>query len=85
MLIDFVAKSIRSLLLEDADVISRLAASRRRCESWLQIEVFKRFIRRFPDIEIEPERSYASNGQDRCDLWCREANGRESWVELKRV
>ena len=64
-------------------MISRLAASRRRCESWLQIEVFKRFIRRFPDIEIVPERAYPSGGQERCDLWCREADGRESWVELK--
>jgi hypothetical protein len=82
MLIDFVTDSIRSLLLKDADVISRLAASRKRCEGWLQIEVFKRFIRRVPDIEIVPERAYPSGGQ-RCDLWCRETDGRESWVELK--
>ena len=61
----------------------RLAASRKRSESWLQIEVFKRFIRPFPDIEIVPERAYPSGGQERCDLWCREADGSESWVELK--
>jgi hypothetical protein len=64
-------------------VISRLAASRKRCESWLQIEVFKRLIRRFPAIEMALEQAYPSGGQERCDLWCREADGHESWVELK--
>jgi hypothetical protein len=32
--------------------------SRKRCERWLQIEVFKRFIRRFPDIEMMLQWAY---------------------------
>jgi hypothetical protein len=83
LLIDFVADTIRSILLEDADVISRLAATRKRCENWLQIEVFKQFIRQFPEIETVLERAYPSGGQERCDLWCRDVYGHENWVELK--
>jgi hypothetical protein len=57
MLIDFVTDSVRHIVLEeDADVISRLARSRTQCEKWLQIDLFKRFIRRFPDNKIVPER-----------------------------
>jgi hypothetical protein len=85
MLIDFVEGSVREILSEDADVISRLAATRKRCEGWLQIEVLKRFIRQFPDGEITVERAYPSGDNQRCDLWCREADGGESWVELKTI
>jgi hypothetical protein len=86
MLIDFVTESVRRIVLEEAaDVISRLAASGTQCEKWFQIEVFKQFIRRFPDNEIMLERAYPSGGSNppRCDLWCREAEGQESWVALK--
>jgi hypothetical protein len=86
MLIDFVTDSVRHIVLEeDADVISRLTRSRTQCEKWLQIELFKRFIRRFPDNKIVPERPYPWGGSNRrgCDLWCRESDGGESWVELK--
>jgi hypothetical protein len=86
MLIDFVTESIRHIVSEEAaDVISRLAASGTQCEKWFQIEVFKRFIRRFPDNKIMLERAYPSGGSNppRCDLWCLEADGHESWVALK--
>jgi hypothetical protein len=84
MLIDFVTDSVRHIVSEEAaDVISRLAASGTQCEKWFQIEVFKRFIRRFPDNEIMLEPAYPSGGSKRCDLWCREADGHESWVALK--
>jgi hypothetical protein len=83
MLINFVEDSVKNILAKDADVISRLAATRKRYESWLQIEVFKRFIREFPNTEIVVERAYPSDNNQRCDLWCLEADGGESWVELK--
>src|SRR5271168_3345036 len=83
MVIDLVTQTVQSIVIEDADVVSRLAASRKRFEGWLQIEVFKRFLRRFPEFEAMPERAYGSGGLDRCDLWCREPSGKESWVELK--
>jgi hypothetical protein len=82
-LIDFVTDSVRNIISLDADVISRLAASRKRCEAWLQIEVFKRFVRQSPDSEIVLERAYPSGDSRRCDLWCRELDLAESWVELK--
>ena|SRR5271170_33978 len=83
MVIDLVTQTVQSIVIEDADVVSRFAASRKRFEGWLQIEVFKRFLRRFPEFEAMPERAYGSGGLDRCDLWCREPSGKESWVELK--
>ncbi len=85
MLIDFVEGSVRDILSEDADVISRLATTRKRCEGWLQIEVLKRFIRQSPNGEITVEIAYPSGDNQRCDLWCREADGGQSWVELKTI
>jgi hypothetical protein len=83
MLIDFVISSVQEILTEDRDVISRLVASRKRYESWLQVEIFKRFIRRFPNVDIMLERAHPFGDKARCDLWCREEDGRESWIEIK--
>ena len=82
MLIKFVSDSVQRLLTEGADVISRLVMSRNSCEKWLQIEAFKRLIRQFPDLETAVEHAYPS-ADGHCDLWCRETDGHESWVELK--
>jgi hypothetical protein len=82
MFIDFVTGSLRSILSEEAVVISQHAASRRRCERWLQNEVLKRLTRSL-GFEIESEHAFPSGSRERCDLWCRESDRRESWVELK--
>lgn len=82
MLIDLVADTAHSVLQEEIDLIARLVARRQRFENWLQLEIYKRLTRSDPDIEIDVERPYPM-GQERCDFWCREADERESWVELK--
>src|SRR6185437_6169806 len=79
MLIDLVSDAALELLEADVNLMSRLAAIRKRCEGWLQVEIFKRLLARY---EVELERSYPSGG-GRCDFWCREPDGQQSWVELK--
>ena len=82
MLIDLVVGYARDLLEKNADLVSRLVAARKRFENWLQIELYKGLIRGSPKIQVELERTYPST-QERCDIWAREPDGRESWVELK--
>ncbi|HKW52209.1 MAG TPA: hypothetical protein VJO12_00845 [Stellaceae bacterium] len=79
MLIDLVTNAALALLEAEVNLMSRLAASRKRCEGWLQVELYKRLL---TECEVELERPYL-DGTGRCDFWCREQDDRQSWVELK--
>jgi hypothetical protein len=82
MLINRITTAVESILSDDADVLARLVMYRQQFEKWLQVEVLKRLIRQFPHLEPKIERPYPLGGNERCDLWCREADTCESWVEL---
>ncbi|MGH7014760.1 MAG: hypothetical protein ACREEL_11515 [Stellaceae bacterium] len=82
MLIEHIVDSAKNLLGEDSTLLSQLVAARKRSENWMQIEIYKRLIRNFPKLQIELERLYPEI-RERCDLWCLEADGSESWVEMK--
>jgi hypothetical protein len=82
MLIEEVVESARGLLGENAILLSELVASRKRFENWMQIEIYRRLIRHISGEYIELERPYPGIAE-RCDMWRREADGSESWVELK--
>jgi hypothetical protein len=89
-MINFVQDAIRDILIGDVDVVSRLVASRKGFESWLQVETYKRLIRRFPNASISLEQGYPSlletpsfPNRNRCDLWWEETDSRQSWIEFK--
>ena len=80
MLIDELADQAQRTLHANHDLVARLVAERKRFENWLQLEIFNALMQRISDLKIEAP---YPNGKERCDFWCPEINGAESWVELK--
>jgi hypothetical protein len=80
MLIDDVVAQSQVVLNANHDLITRLAAERKRFEDWLHLEIFKALMNQ--EVELRIEATYPDS-KERCDFWCLEQSGVESWVELK--
>jgi DNA-binding sugar fermentation-stimulating protein len=80
MLADLVARTAKDVLHKNSTLVARLASERKRFENWLQLEILKSLMDEYPSIEIEKA---FPGSNERCDFWLAEANGSQSWLELK--
>lgn len=81
-LADNALAAIEEILKRDGDILSAIFASRKRIEGWLQLEIYKILRRRYESTAIFLEYTYPDSTK-RCDFWAKEADGSESWLELK--
>lgn len=77
---DLVSTEAERILGQDRDLIARLVSERKRFEKWLQLEILKALMPRYPRIQIEKP---LRDGKERCDFWTDESDRKESWLELK--
>jgi hypothetical protein len=88
LVVDSLYSRLYAVSGRHGDFILGLVEDRYRNEGFLQVEVAS-IVGRLPVVmEYLPEKPYPGSGEGsrrRCDLWFRDIEGREYWVEMKVI